>query len=140
MNCSTTGHTEESIGTDNWRINPTIGKILIWCYEKYIEFVNCLNLFSFVDPHPTNLINLRIDELNDVENNSWIENVCGEVDQVIFAYGDCEGIDEEIFNNRKDEILDLLGNKDIYNVGALTEKIILDTVECGIVISGFGII
>lgn len=37
------------------------------------------------------------------------KKVCGEVDQAILAYGDCDGIDEEIFNNRKGEILELLG-------------------------------
>jgi hypothetical protein len=109
----------------NWNIDPTIGKVLTWCYENEdypFEYVHCLNLFSYIDPHPTNLSDFNLNILNHPDNDAWIIEACEEVDNIIVAYGDCEGINPEVALNRVIEVLSLLENKHLYRVGDPTQS------------------
>jgi len=122
MNGSTAGPRENK---KDWRCDSTIGKVLCWCYENpnhRFDLVHCLNLFSYVDPHPGNLTKLNINTLNKVANDNWIKNVCKKVDYIILAYGDCKGIDPAIVKRRINQVLNWLEKYDLYQVGDLTDK------------------
>lgn len=108
-----------------WVSDPTIGKVLTWCYEnnhQNFDVVHCMNMFSYVETHPNKLKTMNSGELNTPSNDYFLETVCKSVDFVILAYGDCKGIDPEIVSNRKKEVLDLLQGLELFNVGQLTKK------------------
>ncbi|MFF2752789.1 DUF1643 domain-containing protein [Psychrobacillus sp. NPDC058041] len=121
MNGSKAGPKEKK----KWKCDSTIGKVLSWCYENPktpFETVHCLNLFSYVDPHPENLMYLDKATLNKIENDYWIKHVCENIDYIILAYGDCKGIDSMIVQNRINDVLAWLEKYDLYRVGDLTKK------------------
>lgn len=122
MNCSTAGLLKDQ---KSWNCDPTIGKVLSWCYENSdnpFETVHCLNLFSIVDPNPVNLSGLGIKALNKKENDDWIQKVCKDVDCIIIAYGDCKGIDFNIVKKRTNHVLKWLEKYDIHRVGNLNKS------------------
>lgn len=122
MNGSIAGPIE---GKESWKCDPTIGKVLCWCYENPenpIETVHCLNLFSMVDPHPGNLTELSIKALNNTENDDWIKDVCDSMNYIILAYGDCKGIDSEIVRERTTQVLEWFEEYNLYRVGDLTKN------------------
>jgi hypothetical protein len=122
MNGSTTN---ESADKTDWVPDPTIGKVLCWCYENKcqpFEVVHCLNIWSYVDTSPNNLNGKSNDVLNNGLNDKWIAQICDEVDFIIIAHGDCKGIDREVVALRKQQLGKLLENYDLYQVGEPTKK------------------
>lgn len=123
MNGSTTNWMDES--KVDWSPDPTIGKVLCWCYEnKQTSFdtVYCLNMWSFVNKDPNGLKGISNEKLNKAENDEWISQICKNVGYVIVAYGDCKGIDPEVISERKEQLFKLLQDTVLYHVGALTMK------------------
>lgn len=121
MNGSKAGPREKM----KWKCDATIGKVLCWCYKNPktpFETVHCLNLFSYVEPHPEKLLELDEKTLNAIENDNWIKHVCDNVDYIILAYGDCNGIDPMIVESRVNDVLAWLETYDLYRVGEPTNK------------------
>ncbi|MCK6075391.1 DUF1643 domain-containing protein [Paenibacillus silvae] len=108
----------------HWKADSTIGKVLCWCGKRKYDVVHCLNLWSYVDNNPSNLTGKSNDILNELENDLWIEQVLEKVDIIILAYGDCLGVDESTFKERKKKLKEMLLYKKskIFCVGGLNES------------------
>lgn len=109
----------------DWSPDPTIGKVLCWCNDNEQEIfdkIYCLNLWSYADPQPRGLRGKGNAELNHAVNDKWITKICKNVDYVIIAHGDCNGVDSHVFKQRKEQLNKLLRGCDLYHVGELTKK------------------
>ncbi|WP_433619222.1 DUF1643 domain-containing protein [Paenibacillus cellulositrophicus] len=106
----------------SWVSDPTIGKVLCWCGEQGYNTVHCLNLWSYVDKNPLNLIGLPNTVLNKFENDLWIKKICDSVDVVVLAHGNCNGVNWSFFEERKREILQLLQSIKLFHVGELNNS------------------
>ncbi|WP_163880841.1 DUF1643 domain-containing protein [Paenibacillus favisporus] len=115
MNESTTNWVDES--KEDWSPDPTIGKVLCCCYGNKFEIVYCLNMRSIVDKDPKRLKGQKNNTLNDAKNDKWIAQVCKGVDYIIVAYGDCKGVDPIVIAERKEQLLKILEEYDLYHVG-----------------------
>lgn len=107
MNGSITDWTDSK--KTEWKVNPTIGKVLCWCSKQGFDVVHCLNLWSYVDKNPLNLIG----KSNSVLNKH--------ADKIILAYGNCYGILPSEFMERKKKINSIIKTKKVYHVGPLNK-------------------
>lgn len=123
MNGSTTNWIDEN--KEEWSPDPTIGKVLCWCHENkqvLLDNIYCLNMWSTVDKNPSGLKGKVNETLNNAKNDKWIAKICKNVDYVIVAHGDCNGVDPLVLKERKEQLGKLLLGCDLYHVGELTKK------------------
>jgi hypothetical protein len=116
MNPSTAGYVN-----DKPRIDSTLGKVLCWCHRNDFSLVDILNLFAFRETYPNQLIDIPYSNLIGPKNNKMLTESCEKHRIVITAWGDCEGITENDFVKRTNEVVSTIGQEKLHFVGTLTK-------------------
>jgi len=103
--------------------DPTIGRVLSWASDSRHLYptVVFLNLFAFRSPKP----NYPVNE-NSVgpQNNEYIKDRTKDVDVVVVAWGNPNGLakEKERYDQRISEVLRLIDKNQLHRVGDLTKK------------------
>lgn len=104
------------------KVDRTIGKVLCWCNSNGFYKVDILNLFPYREQNPQLLLNLPVNILmgNQQKCDQQIISACNSADKIIIAWGDCDGVSQNIFQNRVNAIFGLININKVYHVGAKT--------------------
>ncbi|MGQ9718229.1 MAG: DUF1643 domain-containing protein [Nitrososphaerales archaeon] len=101
--------------------DPTVGKVLSWASDSRHQYptVAFLNLFALRSPKP----NYQINENSvGLQNKKYIENRMKDVDVVVVAWGNPNGLDKESYDRRIGKVLESIDKNKLHRVGGLTKE------------------
>jgi hypothetical protein len=104
--------------------DPTVGKVEAWAQRQGFGVVAYTNLFALRSPYPERVNAVSYAAAVGPENDAAIVRAVGDADVVVLAWGNPNGITQERYVQRINEVLRLLAHPprpSLYRVGGLTQ-------------------
>ena len=103
------------------RSDPTVGKVEAWARKNEYGRIRYVNLFALRSPYPEELNAHPYRVMVGRDNNAWIERSLQDVDVVLAAWGNPNGVDTEKYERRIAEVSHLLEGVRVHALGSPTK-------------------
>jgi hypothetical protein len=107
---------------DAGRSDPTLGKVEAWARRQGFGAAIIVNLFARRSTEPAGLNRYRYAAAVGPENDAFIRKAARSAETVIAAWGNPNGIEREMYDQRVGEVMRLLRGRELGAVGGLTKR------------------